>query len=168
MARRSKYFEKALPILRQAGAQEDEANALAGLGGAYTMLSRFDKAVEILEQALTLARQTKNRQAEGAILNNLGQTYEGLGKYDKAASTLNEALAIKREIKDRPGESACLSNLGAVFMDLGQFSEAAKAVRGGFGDISRPQRSRGRGQWTRRPWSCFGCSGRIPEGDRIS
>ena len=79
-AKAIEFFEKALPILQQAGAQEEEANALAGLGGAYSMLSRFDKAAEILEQALTLARQTKNRQAEsrhseqpGADLRKPGQ-----------------------------------------------------------------------------------------------
>ena len=59
------------------------------------MLSRYDKAKEILEQALPLARQTKNRQAEAAILNNLGQTLESLGKYDQAMNTLNQALAIE-------------------------------------------------------------------------
>ena len=101
MPRRSKSIEKALLILQEAGAQEEEANALAGLGGAYSMLSRFDKAAEILEQALKLARRLKIGIVEVAILNNLGQTYENQANYDKAASTLNQALAIFRELKDR-------------------------------------------------------------------
>ena len=110
--RRLRSIEKALPVLQQAGAKQEEVNTLAGLGGAYSTLSRFDKAAEILEQALSIARQSKNRQGESAILNNLGQTYENLGKYDEAMSAFNQALQINREIKDRPGESACLSNLG--------------------------------------------------------
>ena len=93
------FFEKALPVLHQAGVPEEEVNALAGLGGAYSMLSRFDKAAEILGQALPLARQSRNQQAEGAILNNLGQTFENLNQYDQAMSAFNQALTIERAIK---------------------------------------------------------------------
>jgi tetratricopeptide (TPR) repeat protein len=57
---------------------------LNGLGGTFTDLAEFDKAIDYSQQSLTIAREIGNDQGEAAALGNLGVAYRLQGNYDKA------------------------------------------------------------------------------------
>lgn len=97
---------------------------LVNIGGAYSQLGEWRKAINYYEQALQIEREMGNKCGEGYILANLGSTYTDLGEIRKAINYNEQALEIAREVEDIYGESVTLRNLGSAYDHLGKSRKA--------------------------------------------
>lgn len=85
LAQRIKYTEKALPLLKEGGFKQDEANTLKNLGDYYHLQANNAKAVNLVEQSLAIY-QSINYKAVQGVYDLLGYLY---------ARTGNDVLALK-------------------------------------------------------------------------
>ncbi len=115
-----KFFTEVLKLSQESGERQSEGAALGNLGGAYSALGEYGKAIECCEKALAIATEIGNRGEEGINLGNLGNVYRELEEYRKAIEYYKRAVAIATEIGDREGEGRHLGNLGNVYSDLGK------------------------------------------------
>ncbi len=105
-------LQEALAKWRELADQYWEVFTLNSLGGAYRLLGRFDKTIELCEQALEISRRIKAPDGESTALTNIGIAHSIMGRQDQAIVYFEQALAVRREAKMRAGEAASLSNLG--------------------------------------------------------
>jgi tetratricopeptide (TPR) repeat protein/pimeloyl-ACP methyl ester carboxylesterase len=117
-------FEHAIRLSQAGGNLHLKANALAGLGTAYTSLGQYIEAVNCLEQAVVIHSNLADIANEGADLVELGIVYENQGQYVKAAQYFEQALVINRNIGNMPVMITALANLGIVHKDQGHYVKA--------------------------------------------
>ncbi len=115
------WLETAL-VVAQAGSRKIELGFyLNSLGGAYSALSEYYRAIEFYEQGLAIAREIGDRIGEGHSLNNLGNIYADMGEARRAITLYEQSLSIKREVEDSRGVRTTLNNLGTTCLDLGEY-----------------------------------------------
>jgi two-component sensor histidine kinase/tetratricopeptide (TPR) repeat protein len=85
LAERIKYTEKALPLLKEGGFKQDEANTLKNLGDYYHLQANNAKAVNLIEQSLAIYQSINYKEVQG-VYDLLGYLY---------ARTGNDVLALK-------------------------------------------------------------------------
>jgi CHAT domain-containing protein len=136
------YYQQALAIRKQISDRSGEGTTLNNIGGIYSSLGRYPRALEYYQQALVIEKEIGDRSGEGNTLNNIGFIYDSLGQYPKALEYYQQALALKKEIGERKGEGSTLNNIGAIYNSLGQYPKAleffqlALAIRKQIGDRS--------------------------------
>lgn len=126
--------DKAQAELNSAWASRDrrkEADALIGLGDAWSSVSEFKKALNYYRQALQVARSVGDRKAAAAALRGMGSMYDSMSQKQTALRYYNQALAMGRAAEDRKGVAKTLRKIGSTLGDIGQkkpaladFSEA--------------------------------------------
>lgn len=135
-----KYFNRALPTLKDTGEREYFADVLLGIllkmEGVYNHKKELEPAIECLQQALVFFRETGRNIGAGRCLNNLGLTFVALKDYVQALTHFREALNIFRELGSREDEAEQLGNLGSVFRDTYENDLALKHYRESL-DISK-------------------------------
>jgi CHAT domain-containing protein/predicted negative regulator of RcsB-dependent stress response len=121
-----KYYNQALPILREVGSRSGEAGTLNNIGGVYYSISQPQEALKYYNQALPIKREVGDRAGEAATLNNIGLVYDSISQPQEALKYYNQALPILRSVGSRSGEATTLNNIGAVYKSIGQAQEALK------------------------------------------
>jgi len=133
-------MEQALAIARRAGAQDQIAKALSGLGILHVNLNRMDEARKAFEEALSIRRDLARQSPEAYlpevawILNNLGNLHRQQNRQDEARKAYEEALKIRRDFAQQRPESfrsdmaMILNNLGVLDHDQNRMGDAAKAT----------------------------------------
>lgn len=114
------YFNKALPIWRNANEDGGEALTLTNMGLVYDGLGQFQNSLKFYNQALEIWRRIGNRQGEATTLAALGRMYRDLGQHQSAMDYYFQALPIWRDVGNRRGEAVELSDIGRAYADLGQ------------------------------------------------
>jgi CHAT domain-containing protein/Tfp pilus assembly protein PilF len=113
-------YEAALPLWRDAGDRQTEANTLMEIGAIYSTLGENEKALDYFGRALPLYGAVENRQYEAVTLNNIGDVYLQKSETQKALEYYNRALPVSQGIKDRQTEATALGNIGRVYFVLGE------------------------------------------------
>jgi predicted O-linked N-acetylglucosamine transferase (SPINDLY family) len=100
-------------------AEADPAFATAHnhLGGALSLLGRYDEAIAAFEQALALDSQSPDAH------HNLGYTLAQVGRHDEAIERLQRAVELRRNFPD------AWNNLGNALDAAGRSEEAIEAYR---------------------------------------
>jgi CHAT domain-containing protein/Tfp pilus assembly protein PilF len=117
-------FGEALPLWRNAGDRQMEADTLAHLAINNVNLNEVSKGLEYFDQAALLYRALGKRTDEADMLTSLGSTYYTQGEMQKALEYLHQALLLREMTKDVLGESVTLTVLGGVYEALGQPEKA--------------------------------------------
>ena len=89
-----KYFNQALPIMREVGDRAGEAATLNNIGAVYDSISQPQEAFKYLNQALPIRREVVDRAGEAATLNNIGGVYDSISQPQEALKYFNQALPI--------------------------------------------------------------------------
>jgi CHAT domain-containing protein/tetratricopeptide (TPR) repeat protein len=110
-------YEELLPLLEEVG--ENDAEALNGLGGAYSALGEPRKAREHYTRSLEKRRALKDWTNEARVLNNLAVLAADQDELGDALVYYGQALEAFRKLGDRDWEARTLSNLGNVYLALG-------------------------------------------------
>jgi tetratricopeptide (TPR) repeat protein len=108
-------YEQALKIYESIQDRAGQARVLYGLGMAYDIFNRPDKASEYFRQSLVIAREAGNRELEGRSFSSLGVAllHNGVGKdLQEIVNCYEESLVIAQEIGDSEGQILALQNLG--------------------------------------------------------
>jgi CHAT domain-containing protein/Tfp pilus assembly protein PilF len=113
------HFQQALLINRETGNSGREAMALTALGGFYTSLGEYQKALDYFNQTLIAMRKINHREGLATIINNIAFIYQELGENQKALETYNQSLAVWREVNNRESESNTLRRIGLVYAKSG-------------------------------------------------
>lgn len=118
-----KYFNQALPALKETGKNEGIGvllGILLKMEAVYNQMKAWDPAIECLRQALALLRKSGRKNEIARCLNNLGLTLVARQDHDQAVNIFREALDIFRELGSRKDEAEQLGNIGSVFRDTGK------------------------------------------------
>lgn len=117
------WYESAIPLLRQAGAECDLAHALDRSGMAARQLMELEDAWTLHAEALALL--PANRPAERALcLNNLGVVACFRGELENARTYHQQALVLRQQAGDLRGQASSLNNLGLVEKFSGDLATA--------------------------------------------
>ncbi len=129
-------YKSVLPLWRELGDRQREADALGALGGLSRTLREYQPALDYFNQALELRRALNDRKREANTLGNIGQTYEMMKQHKQALDYYRQSLPLLRETDNQRGEAITLSNLGSAHHQAGEqqqaienFEQAAAAWR---------------------------------------
>lgn len=111
-------YEQILPLLEEVG--EPDAEALNGLGGAYSGLGEPRKARELYARALQKRLALDDWREAARVLNNLAVLSVDQDDLGQALVYYGQALEAVRKVGDRDWGARILSNLGGAYLDIGE------------------------------------------------
>ncbi|MEC4811917.1 MAG: CHAT domain-containing tetratricopeptide repeat protein [Scytonema sp. PMC 1069.18] len=130
------YFQRNIELAKIHPNSSQYATALGNLGVVYSVLGKYDPAIDYLQQALTIQRSIKepkfeqiNRQIEGINLRFLGWACTAKGDTEQAIKYSEESLAIAQADENLLGKAGALGNLGRTLFLAGNLPEAENRLR---------------------------------------
>jgi CHAT domain-containing protein len=130
MRRALAVYQESLPLWKELGLKDREAEALFRIGWISRDLGDADGTISALEQALPLFQKTGDHTREGIVLNFLSTAYLQRGDLDAATDRASRALAVFREQKDPELEASALNIQASAFYAGGQTQKALDAYQG--------------------------------------
>jgi len=106
-----RWYQRALPYLRQTGLEAHYADAEKNLSRVYALLGYFMEAVTLCEDSLRIFSETGNRYGEAYSLNVLGQIRTDMG-HSYRAYLRSRALRLFRSLDDKRGIGLACTALG--------------------------------------------------------
>ncbi len=132
-------LEQALPILRETGNRDHEADALDTLGVIYEGKGDTEKALEYLNQALVICQELGDRRFEVNVLQNIGGLHFRKHDNEQALKIYNQAIALAVVIGDRINEA----NISSTIMLSVRTQHPALAIYFGKRAVNLIQQVRG-------------------------
>jgi CHAT domain-containing protein len=117
-------YLRAIPLARQYGMTDQEANVQAALAVISGKNERFDEAVDRNQKALETARSLKMSALEATILGNLGWAYFELGDYRNAFHFYKQGAEISERIGLNGYSAYWYAGVANALMALHQYAEA--------------------------------------------
>ncbi len=118
------YWEKALALFEEIGAQRAQQRVLGNLGAGCYAAGRWDEAMRFNERAHELAVRIGDVVSGGFDLINMGEIAGDRGELDEAEALLRESLRVWRASEYSFPLGGCLAYLGRVVARAGRFDEA--------------------------------------------
>jgi tetratricopeptide (TPR) repeat protein len=124
---------EALPLLKQAAAQDTSRGISAGharwvtyLSEAYLLTGHMDEATGLARSALAFARDLKARGNEAYALRLLGEihAHQDPLEVEAAEAAYRQALALAEELGMRPLLAHCHLGLGTLYTNVGRMAQA--------------------------------------------
>jgi CHAT domain-containing protein/Tfp pilus assembly protein PilF len=122
-------YKEALPIWRDLGEEEQEAETLRRIGWVSQDLSHLDEALSAYRDSLTLFRKLKKRDAEILLLSLIGSIEFRRFELDESFAAQEEALKLARENGSKDLEAGALINLGNIYTAKGEVQKALESYR---------------------------------------
>ncbi|MEB3340745.1 tetratricopeptide repeat protein [Okeania sp.] len=119
-----RYFQQSLKISREINDVYKEGRALGGIANFYTVIRKYDQAIDYYQKQIAIGKQIQNLSLEATAKCNLGIVYCELRDYDKAIEFSQSSLAIARELQDSQLETGNIENLGFIERRLGNHDQA--------------------------------------------
>ncbi|MFN7971080.1 MAG: tetratricopeptide repeat protein [Acidobacteriota bacterium] len=135
------YYEEALAIARDLGADDKLGYNLGNYGVCLQWARRFREARAAYEESLAIARRIGERRLELRNVINLATLERREGRIERAIELSETALRIVREIGDRYDEGSVLQNMGENLLTFGRLADAERIYALGLA-ISRETRHR--------------------------
>lgn len=126
-------FRELMAEMEFSGLQETEQYALAviNMAGAYRLIGKFDKALELFEKAAGILKaiDCTNDYDWASLYNNTGLVYQDQENLPKAVEYFEKAIEYTRKVEDNEAELAtALSNLSLAYYRTGDLEKAGKAI----------------------------------------
>lgn len=119
------YLE-AMQLYQSCADSAGMAEAVNGLGAAYTLMGAYPEALQQLLRALILYREQENIPGEAATLKDIGYLYLLLGDLPRALPHLEQCLDLAGILKDRRLEADALAKLCDACRMAGENQRAAR------------------------------------------
>ncbi|MEJ2758770.1 MAG: tetratricopeptide repeat protein [Anaerolineales bacterium] len=116
----TKYFEEALPLLRQIGDNSNTTIAISGLAEIAIRQGDLERAFLLEEESIAMRREIGEPWGIAVSLGNFAWISLLRGDLDQAVSLLHESLTLRQEIGDRGGIAWCLEKLAEIALITGQ------------------------------------------------
>jgi tetratricopeptide (TPR) repeat protein len=120
------YWEKALALFEEIGAQRAQQRVLGNLGAGCYAEGRWDEAMRFNERAHELAVRIGDVVSGGFDLINMGEIAGDRGELEEAEALLRESLRIWRASEYSFPLGGCLAYLGRVVARAGRADEALR------------------------------------------
>jgi CHAT domain-containing protein len=111
-------WQEALPLYRQLGDRENEANLLLIIAFTYNLLGEKPKALDYFQQTRPLFHALGNSESEILVLNAIGVIYSSLEETQQALDYYEQALSLARSINNRKSESTTLYQIAELYKKL--------------------------------------------------
>ena len=115
---------EALSLSRRIGFEKGEAVSLNRVGGAYSIIGKYPKAMEAFLQALKINEKLNNLDGMWRNNNNIGNIYNNQGDYQQALIYLFKAKDLGERLNHKEALSICLVNIGANYLELKKIDSA--------------------------------------------
>lgn len=122
-------FTEAIRLFTQAGADEQQADALYSLGVAHRMLSEYDQALDAYQRAEAIFRHIGNRSYEAQTLTSIAEINFQFDRKTEALAQLERALLIFRELNDEPRQAWVQGNLGSLYLEMGEMQRGLEMLQ---------------------------------------
>jgi len=123
------YFERAVTLWRQLGAEGELSAPLMNLGSLLIEQGDYARVEVLLNEAITLQRRLGNTRHLALSLYNLGLLADDQGDCAKARRLCEESLLLLRKIGDTSHEAHVLISLGDVERKEGHYHQAEDRYR---------------------------------------
>jgi tetratricopeptide (TPR) repeat protein len=123
--------DKAISFLVKAlEMKPDDAVSMDQLGGAYTDLSHYEKAIDLREKAISVLEKGSDKLAIALAYSKLANTYDIKGDFGEAIALFAKADAKMKEAgrADTEEEGVILSQMGGLLEKVGKYEEAVEAL----------------------------------------
>lgn len=107
-------FNRALPICRETGYRQGEANCLSMLGKLFLNSFEFDKAQKHLEDAVSIYKKVNDRLGEALCYYELGNLHRQKNDLKTARRYYEQSLGISGEINSLITQGNSLMMIGFV------------------------------------------------------
>jgi tetratricopeptide (TPR) repeat protein len=108
----------------------DDALSMDQLGGAYTDLSHYEKAIDLREKAISVLEKGSDKLAIALAYSRLANTYDIKGDFPEAIALFAKADAKMKEAGSAgiEEEGVILSQMGGLLEKVGKYEEAVEAL----------------------------------------
>ncbi|MDF1673747.1 MAG: tetratricopeptide repeat protein [Vicingaceae bacterium] len=110
------YAKESLGVAEKASYDSGMANALNGIGLAYSTTNENKKAIEYLKKGKTIAEKIDDKAILLKILDSIGQSYYNLGNYDDALEYRMECAKVTNEVGEKSIEAYALNGIGEIYV----------------------------------------------------
>ena len=114
--------------MKQIGNKYGVATTLNNIGGVYSYLEEYPKALDYFQQALAIDKQIGNKAGFAISLNNICRVLNNFVEYSISLDYYHQSLAIKKQIGDKAGVGNTLNNIGVLYNQIGKYSDAEKTL----------------------------------------
>lgn len=121
--------QTALEIFEESNNKNGLVSVLNAIGGVYSQVGQFDKALEYQHKALAILEEAGEKLYVARVLNNIGIIYCRLNQYDQSLDYHLRALAVSEELNDLLGIADILNNISIVYNSLGHYETALKYLQ---------------------------------------
>ena len=97
-------YESAITYAQNIGAQQQEAEALMGIGVVDARLGNHQQAIAARGQAFSIYQSLGQLSGAASALENMGDSYWAIGNYSQAESHFREAIDLYRQTGDTASE----------------------------------------------------------------
>lgn len=104
-------YEDAIASARNIGAQQQEAEALMGIGVVDSLLNSHQQAIASRKQAFSIYQSLGQLNGAASAQQGIGDSYRALGDYSQAEAHFRQALSIYQQAGDTASEQYILSLL---------------------------------------------------------
>jgi tetratricopeptide (TPR) repeat protein len=136
------YFERAVALARDAGAQNEEADALLQLSLVMREVGDFAGSDQNGQLALGVAQETGNDYLAASVLQRLALNNYYRNDFGLALARTEQAAALQRQMGDAGGIVLCEGLKALIFARTGEVEQAIVAV----------QRARQESSLLENPW----------------
>ena len=123
-AEAERFYQKALTVYRDLGAEVDQAVVLNDLGGVAQERQNYARAEDYYREALVIDEKRGHKEGQAIRLGNLGELALDRDRLAEARPLFERALALIREVKREDGIAETLWGLARVLEEEGRFAEA--------------------------------------------
>jgi CHAT domain-containing protein len=120
------YFNAALPLARQLGAQTIATRTTANLGWAYLDMGDLDRAFDLFSQAEVESQKLGMVADEETSLLSLGAISSFRRDYESADKNFQLALVLARQEKNNQRIALSLTNLAQIAIEKNQYDLAER------------------------------------------
>ena len=119
------YHRMAQKLAVSAEDEREVAKNWHGLGKAYSLLGRYDEALDAFERYLAACEMPDDAHTRGYTLDDMAAlVYLPLGRYAEAQAALDEAIDIHRNLGDDLRLAEALTHRGDLYARQNHFAEA--------------------------------------------
>lgn len=120
--------EKALPLLRQKGMKNEEAEELSILSVCCMRQSEYDKALQYAKACNKLDRESGDAERISSSLNTIGSIYVAAKQPHEAMRYLTQALQYAEETRLKPRIALTCGSLSETAFALNHYDEAIRYI----------------------------------------
>ncbi len=110
------YAKESLAAAEKINYASGKANALNGIGLAYSTTNENEKAIEYLLKGKEIAEKNDDKAILLKILDSIGQSHFNLGSYDEALKYRMSCAKITNELGEKSIEAYALNGIGEIYV----------------------------------------------------